>query len=143
MPGSIAEVNFLQNAAESSGPTSESFKASNITEPNVLSSTPGTKARVAYVELRSLTEEERSQYSSDISERPITYEEAFPEQEMLSIVGEVQMYYFVKLSDGQAFRASCAHNLSCILLTRLLCSFQLKSLPVGILDWLQNTVCSL
>lgn len=60
-----------------------------------------------YVELRRLTEEERSRYEEGLSERPITFEEAFPEEEMEEIVGQregrEQLLYYVRLSDGTVF----------------------------------------
>ncbi|KAI0347824.1 hypothetical protein BDW22DRAFT_1349889 [Trametopsis cervina] len=73
-------------------------------ESSALSSVP-TEPSV-YIELPTLPEEQRSRYVK-LNELPGTYEDIFPEDEMEEVIGEAvkggRKYYFVKLSDGQAF----------------------------------------
>lgn len=107
MPGSIPEVGMLSALSRPSGPISDVASAPS-TRPQEPFSGPSTRRILAYIELPILSAVEKARYVTDLSERPITYEEAFPEQEMQGIIGErevnSELYYFVKLSDGLAFR---------------------------------------
>lgn len=109
------------------------------------SSSPKTRQKLAYVELHTLSAEEKSLYATDLSERPISYEEAFPEHAIGGIIGELEVdkeqFYFVKLSDGQAFRV----RLICLRLSTPRRYIYLFSSPFrislsGIQVWSRSTV---
>lgn len=112
MPGSISGINMLSQLPQSYSPSSQAIVSPLSRSLSALTPEPATATdsveSTVYVELRTLSAEEKSQYATDLSDSAITYEEAFPEREMQGIIGELKvdnaLFYFVRLSDGQAFR---------------------------------------
>jgi hypothetical protein len=89
------------------GPSSEYLLREGSVD-SLLTPLPSEANIQVYVELRKLRPEERELYARDFSERPMTDEEAFPKDTLKAVVGEAlvkkQMYYFVKLVNGQVFK---------------------------------------
>ncbi|KAI0094367.1 SNF2 family N-terminal domain-containing protein [Irpex rosettiformis] len=77
-------------------------------ESSLLTSLTSIEEKSFYIELRTLSKAERSRYVTGLSERPISNEEAFPEDTMETIVGELtegkEDYYYVRLVTGEVFR---------------------------------------
>lgn len=77
---------------------------------------PPEKPPAPYVEVRLLTASERKQYES-LAERPITVEDAFPEEEMERIIGEygagAALNYYVRMSSGLAFKVRTMNTSPC------------------------------
>ncbi|PSR76690.1 hypothetical protein PHLCEN_2v8287 [Hermanssonia centrifuga] len=106
-PPAASDVEMLQSDAP--GPSDSSFHGPSSPSESPLSPLPESPPRL-FVELPLLSPTSKSKYTTDFSERVTMLEEAYPEREMDSIIGEYSFgrksSYFVKLSTGLAVKVS-------------------------------------
>ena len=96
---------FQPPPSSTEGPLSH--EPSPLTSITPSSRGPRLPTARAYVELQHFPRAELEQYKP-LADRPLTFAEAFPEWAMECIIGEYKIgskdFYYVKLSDGLAYR---------------------------------------
>ena len=98
-----SDVDMVADSSRRSSPSAQAELA-GLTS---LSLADKKKPRV-YVEVTHLPPTEKEKYATDLAERPVNSDEEFPEEQIERVIGEYDsasgLYYFVRMSSGEAFK---------------------------------------